>query len=78
MNAMQLFPNTTLVPWTTLFFVSFPSTYRNLSYDVICDRSYMGILIMSLYLVERCVGERIVHVSLNLDDAIVEDRLFNV
>jgi len=28
---------------------------------------------------ERCIGERAVRVSLNLDDAIIEDRLvFNV
>ena len=74
---MQLFPNDTLAPWTTLFFVSFPSMYRILSYgNVYRSCCCMGILISSLY-PNVCVGER--GVSLNLDDAIVEDRLvFNV
>jgi len=73
MNATQLFPNTTLVSSSGLFIVSFPSMYRKLSY---------GIQILLLYeysyfiaVSERCVGERVVCMSLDLDDAIVEDWL---
>ena len=70
--------NITWTLWTTLFFVSFLSTYRKLSYgSVYRSCCCIGILISSLYPNVVC-GERAVRVSLNLDDAIGSFLMFRI
>jgi len=74
MNATQLFPSATSVPATGLFIISFPLICRKFSYGNI----YKLLLYRYSYLVaisERCISERIVRVSLDLGDTIVENWL---